>query len=268
MNIAFSNLAWDPANDPKVREVLLKNKISFIELAPTKIWSDPAKPSDQEITTYRKFWNSAGIQIVALQSLLFGLSQARIFDPNGKKLILERLEIMARLAATLDARVLVFGSPKQRQRGTLSLGDAQARARDFFHQAAEICQLQGVVLALEPNPREYGCDFILNSSEAIELIEAVDHSHFRLHVDSACAALAGEDPAVILQKTPKTAHVHLSAFQLTVPDAALAITYANMLKAGAQAGYKGFYSFEYLAPPTSEQQLTAIETCRALIDSD
>jgi len=263
MKIAFSNLAWAPKHDVEVRALLVANGISAIELAPTKIWPDINGVKDAELAAYRSFWNAAGIQIVALQSLLFNLPPANIFDSSGQILILERLKVVAHMAERLGAKTLVFGSPKQRLRGALAPKEAARLARDFFTRAAQVAASYDVRIGLEPNPHEYGCDFILNSREALDLIEAVGDPHFSLHLDTGCAALAGERPESIILSGEKVVHTHLSAFKLAVPAEDLFPAYKSLIKAGDSAGYRGFYSFEYLAPETLGQQLDAIRDCCA-----
>ena len=120
MKISISNLAWDPAFDGQVAELLRKYHILGIDLAPTKIWSNPASVSRVDILKYRQFWAAKGISIVGIQSLLFGHPEMEIFkDTSSRNDTLEYLRNISRLSRQLGAHVLVFGSPKNRLVGTL-----------------------------------------------------------------------------------------------------------------------------------------------------
>ena len=46
---AISNLAWAPANDKAVAEILKKNQVKAVELAPTKLWPDWYQLSSAEL---------------------------------------------------------------------------------------------------------------------------------------------------------------------------------------------------------------------------
>ena len=48
---------------------------------------------------------------------------------------------------------------------------------------------------MEANPPEYGADFVTRAAEAIELVKAVNHPGFRLHLDTGCMTLANDPVA-------------------------------------------------------------------------
>src|SRR5690606_31584484 len=65
-----------------------------------------------------------------------------------------------------------------------------------------------------PNPRRYGCDFIVNAREGVKLVQAVDHPGFALHLDAAGMHLEGD---VLAELWPEV-HPMLRHFHISEPD--------------------------------------------------
>lgn len=209
MKIAISNLAWDKIEDRKVISILKKYDIKGIEIAPTKIWKNPTRVSEKSIKKYRKFWEDNEIKIIATTSLLFGHPELTLFG-NPKK-TLDYLKKQAFLAKALGAKVMMFGSPKNRIKGDLSNGEAVGISSGFFYKIADFCTNFEICFAIEPNPPIYGGDFILTTKEAVELVKRVNHKNFGLNLDSSTIASnkSGYDTTVKLA-LPHTCHAHIS----------------------------------------------------------
>jgi sugar phosphate isomerase/epimerase len=94
--------------------------------------------------------------------------------------------------ARLGAGALVFGSPKNRRVGDRPRAAAWEAAVEFFADIAEIADAEGTCVVMEANPPEYGADFVTRAAEAVELVSAVNHPGFRLHLDTGCMTLAGD----------------------------------------------------------------------------
>jgi sugar phosphate isomerase/epimerase len=194
VKLAISNLAWELEHDAAVREIFVEHGVRGVELAPTKVFADPLAASEQELQDYRATWADDDIEVIALQALLFGKPELTLFDDDARReQTLEHLGGMARVGAALGARTLVFGSPKNRQIGDQPRDEAMAIAVSFFQRAGSLAEEHGVVLCIEPNPTAYGCDFITTSTEGLELVQAVDHPGFGLHLDAAGLTLSEEN---------------------------------------------------------------------------
>ncbi len=212
MKLAFSNLAWEPKHDADVATVLKAGGVSGVEIAPSKIWKEPTAVSAADATAYRRAWEKRGLPIVALQSLLFGKPDLRLFGDEARRdALAEYLEKMFVLAERLGAKVLVFGSPRNRLKGNLSPERALEIAIPFFQRVGQAAAQHGVILGLEANARKYACDFIVTTDEAADLVDRVATPGFGLHGDWGCMELEGEN---VLQavETHRTAfrHFHLS----------------------------------------------------------
>lgn len=212
MKIAISNLSWEPLEDEKIAKILSKYNIKGIEIAPTKIWKDPINVSQAQLKSYKTYWLRQGISIVATTSLLFGHPELTIFENNKTREKTQKyLFEMIRLSSALGAKVMVFGSPRNRQTHNLNKRDILKISKDFFFSIAELAKQHSIFFGIEPNPAYYGTDFINTTQEAIELVRLVDHPNFRLHMDSGAMAMNNEDYGKsIKQGISLTCHFHIS----------------------------------------------------------
>lgn len=261
MKLAISNIAWELADEPAMRERMQALGIRGVEVAPTRIDPNPLELPESRLADYRASWEAAGIRIVALQALLFGHPELVLFGDEASRLALvDYLDGMFRVAAELGAYALVFGSPKNRRRGDLSPEEARRIAVPLFRELGERAASRGVALVMEANPPQYNCDFITTSTEAAELVQEVDSPGFRLHLDVAGMWLAGEDPVEAVRAHGATlAHFHVSAPELGPVGSETRLPYDEALAALVASGYDGWVSIEMRAAPTGEQSLARAE---------
>jgi sugar phosphate isomerase/epimerase len=211
MKLAFSNIAWSPHDQPQVLELLQGHGVAGIEVAPTKVWPDWQGATAQAAAQFGNRMRESGFEIPALQAVLFGRPEARLFDADGETALIAHLTHVAELAASMGAGNVVLGAPKQRQRGNLSYDEAMERAAGVLHELAERFDGFGTCLCIEPNPRRYDCDFIVNADEGAELVRRVGHRGFGLHLDAAAMFLEGDElPEVWRRVGALVRHFHIS----------------------------------------------------------
>ena len=244
MRFAFSNIAWSPPEDPAVIALLRDNGITGIEVAPTKLWPDWVGATPAAARTIKARLADAGFEVPALQAVLFGRPTARLFGPEGVDEFVAHLRAVATLAAAFGARAIVLGAPKQRARGALSHDEATARAVPVLRGLAQAFADAGCCLCIEPNPVDYGCDFITDARQGAALVRAVDHPGFGLHLDAAGMFLAGDDLTALWPELGTLVrHYHISEPQLG-GFAAPRVPHARNLATLRQAGYAGWCSVE------------------------
>ncbi|HEY7153063.1 MAG TPA: sugar phosphate isomerase/epimerase family protein [Gemmataceae bacterium] len=212
MRLAISNIAWPAGADAAVAPLLRANGVEGVELALTKIWPEPLDATPADVLAYRAAWEKQGLRIVALQALLFGKPHLTLFgDEPTRRQMLDYLTGMIERAALLGAGVLVFGSPKNRQRQRLSRAEAWAVAVPFFRELGCVARRHGVRFCIEPNPPAYGCDFVTTVAEGVELVDAVGDDGFGLHLDAAGMSLVGDPPAASIRDAGgRSRHFHVS----------------------------------------------------------
>ena len=218
MRIAISNLAWEVVDDERVAAHLLSRQIDAIDIAPGKYFSDFRAAGADEIGRVREWWAERGIAITGMQALLFGTAGLNLFGPpEVQAAMLAHLGEVCRIGAGLGAAKLVFGSPKNRDRATLSNEQAQSLAVSFFRRLGEIAARHGVWICLEPNPPCYGANFMTNSAETAQVVRDVSHPAIRMQLDTGAITLNGEDPGrVVHEYRELIGHVHASEPNLVV----------------------------------------------------
>jgi sugar phosphate isomerase/epimerase len=245
--LAVSNIAWEPHEDDAVAEVLRREGVAGVEIAPTKWRPTPYDAAAEDIADYRRSWEDRGLQIVSLQSLLFGRSDLQLFGTTGVRAALaDYLRRVIDFGAALGARALVFGSPKNRLRGALDVVEARAIAAEFFRELGEHAAAQGIAFCLEANPPEYGCDFVTTTAEAVALCAMVEHPGIRVNADLGGMTVAAEDPGASIAAARKfVAHVHASEPHLG--ELGGAANHAAAARALREIGYDGWVSVEMRA---------------------
>lgn len=210
--LAVSNIAWNQHDDPEVLSLLKRYGVGGIEIAPTKIWPDWSGATQKAALTYAQHLQDKGFVIPSMQAILYGKPDLQIFgDAKSHHALYEHMALVADIAEAFDAKVLVFGAPKNRDRGDLTEDEAFVRAVPVFQRLGEICHMRGVTLGLEANPAAYGCNFITSVKESAALVQAVDSPGFALHIDTGGMHVAQEDGANEIRKAGNLIrHVHIS----------------------------------------------------------
>jgi D-psicose/D-tagatose/L-ribulose 3-epimerase len=266
MRLAVSNIAWDPHDDGAVFALLRLLGVEGIEVAPTKIWPDWSGVTARSGRQYAASLANEGFCIPSLQSIVYGLPNLMLFgDNNAQKALVEHITLVADLASAMGAKKLIFGAPKNRLRGSLNVEDAFRKATQLFWDIADICYDRGTCFCIEPNPKQYGCDFITNTNDAIRLVRDVCHPGFGLHMDSAAITLAGEDiEQSILRAGKAICHYHASEPMLSdfssvqVKHSAAGISLKGI-------GYQGWIAIEMIMssnPPEAIRRAVAV-VCEA-----
>lgn len=251
MKLAMSNIAWSRADDAAVAAMMRDAGVTGVEIAPTARWDDPLGVSSETLRETRDWWASQGIAIVSLQALLFGHPELTLFESEAqRRATLAYLTGMMDVAAELGAGPMVFGSPKNRARGEMSIADASTVAKEFFFDAGARAHQRGVTLCIEPNPTGYACDFVNTTSEGIALVNAVGvTSGFGLHLDAGALAMNAEPVAEsIAAAMPVLRHFHASEPSLA-PLGTGGSDHAACAAALRESGYSGWVSMEMRSPP-------------------
>ncbi len=247
MKLCISNIAWSPAQDLSALELLASLGVTNLELAPTRWWPDLSVVLPCEIEGVRKQWRPFGIKPVCFQSVLFGRPELCVFGGKSSGDCLRYLQAVIHLASQMEVSVVVFGSPRNRVRGSLAAGEAQERAISFFRSVGMVAADCGVRFCFEPNPSQYGTDFGCTTEESVALVEAVDSPGFWLNIDAGAIALNGEDASAVVHRTRnRIGHVHISEPYL-VDFSNPVGPHNNLGSALLEIGYTGYVSLEMRA---------------------
>ena len=247
MRHAVSNIAWGPEEDEAALGYLVEHGAEGVEIAPSRVWPDWEGAGPGSAGALRRRLDASGLVCPALQAVLFGRPELRLFGtPEQRRGLGEHLVFVADLAAELGAGIVVLGSPKNRIREGMPLDEASALAVAFFREIGAEYEGRGVSLALEANPPEYGCDFVTRLDEAHALVREVDSPGFVLHGDAGGLILGGEDASVLGEVAPELGHFHASE-PFLAPLTSTG-THAEFGRALADGGYEGWCSVEMRRP--------------------
>jgi sugar phosphate isomerase/epimerase len=208
------------------------------------------------IVEFRDRVEQAGLEIVGLHWLLaktdgFYLTSP---DPTVRRRTAEYLRSLVELCADLGGRVMVLGSPPQRNLlpGVL-YEDAEAYAVEVLHGALPACRQYNVTIAIEPLGPAEG-DFLLTAESAVRLIREVESPFCKLHLDvKAMSTEAKPIPDIIRANREWLAHFHANDPNLLGPGMG-DIDYEPILAALKQINYAGWISVEpFKYDPSAEE---------------
>lgn len=190
MNFALCNEMFGDRPIADVFSTVRKLGYTGIEIAPFTLMAG-AEPFDareipaERIVEVRTLAEDAGLAVVGLHWLLAKTEGLYLTSPDAdvRRRTAEYLRALAELCADLGGKILVLGSPQQRNLlPGVSYEDAEAYAVEVLHGALPACRQFDVTIALEPLGPAEG-DFLLTAESAIRLIKLVDSPHCRLHLD-------------------------------------------------------------------------------------
>lgn len=246
MKLAISNIAWEVEEELEISSLMQELGVGGVEIAPSKISSEITQIGAQDLLKYKMFWNNKKIEICAMQSLLYGHPEMRIFfDSISREKTLRHLKLCADIGEKLGAKALVFGSPKNRL--IPSDCDHIDIAEEFFDDIGQYCKGKGSAFCLEPNPPEYGTNFLCHTKDAIDFVREVDNDGLKVNIDTGTIIMNQEDYKEILDHGLAYAgHVHISEPFLNPIDKNRKI-YKNIIEILNEFDYSGCISIEMKA---------------------
>lgn len=252
--LAVSNIAWPADRRAEAYGCLAARGVAGLEIAPGLFFAgcaDPFAPSTAELAAAMAEVDAAGLTLVSMQSLLYGVEGAALFEgPEALRRLETGLLRAIDLAGRLGLRTLVFGSPKQR---VVPADWTPERARD--HAAEVFARLgaraagAGCVIAVEANPAAYGTNFLTHAEDALDFVRLVDHPGVGLILDLGERHLndaRDAAPALATAAGPLLAHVHVSEPYLA-PAPAEPAQASPLLAALSAARYPYWVSIEMKA---------------------
>jgi D-psicose/D-tagatose/L-ribulose 3-epimerase len=251
MTLSVSDLAWDLDEDAEAIAAVVRSGGRAIDVAPTKLWSDLEQTPIEDAHAYAAVCRSRGVRIRAVQSLLFGKPSLELFgEPEQRSATLAYLEHVIALGAGLGASYFLYGAAQNRLRHGRSHETCMDSAAIFFRELAEAAGRASAVFCVEPLAPEYGCDFVRNTAEAVQLAEAVNHPAFGILLDTGVLALASErlEDAVSLAGS-YLRYVHLAEPHLHPISTAERAADIRRLR---RLGYDGWVSVEMLGTNDGE----------------
>ncbi|MCS7303588.1 MAG: sugar phosphate isomerase/epimerase [Thermoguttaceae bacterium] len=217
-----------------------------VEIAPFTIAPYVTQISQNTRSAIRQQAHQAGLEIVGLHWLLAKTEGFHLTSPNAeiRRHTADYLADLCRFCADVEGRVMVFGSPKQRDIPEgISPQQAMEYAAEVFQRLVPVLEKHQVILAVEPlAPSE--TNFLCTAAEAVELIQRIGSPQVRLHLD--CKAMSSEKvpiPDLIRQYHQLLVHFHANDPNRQGPGFGQ-LDFIPILDALKQVGYQGWVSVE------------------------
>jgi sugar phosphate isomerase/epimerase len=194
----------------------------------------------------RRQAEKVGLQIVGLHWALAKTQGFLVTSPDAevRKRTAAYLGELARFCADLGGKILVFGSPQQRNIPPgISREQGMNYAANVFQAVMPAMEKNGVVVALEPlSPKT--TNFLTTAAEGAELVRRVGSPHCRLHLD--VLAMSSETipiPELIHKYRSILVHFHANDANGQGPGFGK-VDFAPIFRALAEIAYPGWVSVE------------------------
>jgi sugar phosphate isomerase/epimerase len=241
-----------------------------IEIAPFTLAADARAITSQKRDEVRRAADACGLEVVGLHWLLAKTEGYHLTspDPAVRRRTADYLGELARLCRDLGGRVLVFGSPAQR-----NLADGVTHeqgidhAAEVFRAAMPVIEECNTVLAVEPLGPAEG-NFLNTAASAVELIQRVGSPHCRLHLDTKAMSAEGRPiPDIIRENAPYLEHFHANDANRLGPGFGQ-IEFVPIFEALGQIDYRGWVSVEVFDYTPGPERLArqSIDYMRACLD--
>jgi sugar phosphate isomerase/epimerase len=217
-----------------------------VEIAPYTINEYVTRISAARRAEVRRLAERNGLQVVGLHWLLaktkgFHLTTA---DAEVRRRTAVYLGELARFCADLGGRIMVLGSPVQRNlEPGMSLEQAMQNAAETLRLAMPACEKAGAIIALEPLA-PIDTNFMTTAAEGAKLVGLVDSPCCRLHLD--CRAMATESipiPELLHRYRKLLVHFHANDPNRQGPGFGK-LDFVPIMQALADIHYRGWVSVE------------------------
>ena len=216
------------------------------EVAPFMLTDDIVSYTSEQRNQYRAEVEKAGMEIIGLHWLLAKTEGLHLTTPDAsiRQRTSQYLCELARLCSDLGGKVMVLGSPQQRNLAAGQLMDeAMANAAEVIKAAVPTLEQCGVQIALEPLGPQEG-NFLNTAVEARQLEALIGSPHVQLHLDvKAMSSEATPIPDLIRDNADALLHFHANDANKRGPGMG-DIDFVPIFQTLKEIGYDGWVSVE------------------------
>jgi sugar phosphate isomerase/epimerase len=162
--------------------------ITNVQIAPTTLinnWENLQNINFEDYT-------NNGINIYSFQSITYGLNNLNIFDENTKEQLLDHLKKVIDIGIQYGVNVFVFGCPRNRKVLNNDKNNDKIFC-DFFRELGDYIGDKNLKICIEPNSKQYGCNYINTIKEAGELVNKINHPNIKIMVDIGNASMENDN---------------------------------------------------------------------------
>lgn len=251
MKFALCNEMFGERSFADTFSTIRKLGYTGVEIAPFTLLPgvepfDVRKVPAERIVEVRMMAEDAGLEVIGLHWLLVKTEGLYLTspDPTVRRHTGDYLRALAELCVDLGGRVMVLGSPKQRNLlPGVSYEEAEAYATEVLHAAIPACKQFDVTIGLEPLGPAEG-DFMLTAESGIRLAKMVGSPHCKLHLDVKAMSSESKPIADIIRASREwMIHFHANDPNLLGPGMG-EVDYRPIFAALREIKYDGWVSVE------------------------
>ncbi len=254
MKFAICNETYQGWDFARTCDHISQTGYDGIEIAPFTLKENPFDLSEAEAEAFGKTARDAGLEVVGLHWLLVKPEGMHLTTNDGicRAKTDSFVSHLAELCAAMGGKVMVWGSPNQRNiEENWTYDEAFDRAAESLRSICERAGEVGVRIAMEPlSPKE--TNFLQTAEETIRLIKAVDHPACMLHLDVKAMSSEAKPMAQIIDESKDyTIHFHANDPNLRGPGFGEVdfVPIAEALKASGYDDYVSVEVFDYTPDP-------------------
>jgi len=270
MNFAICNETFVDWPLPQALRFAADCGYKGIEFAPFTLGASAAQISQSERRGIVRLLEAEGLEAVGLHWLLAKTTGVHLTSPDTatRRRTGIYLGELARLCRDLGGRLMVLGSPQQRNLAQgMSEEEAMQYAAEVIQTALPALEDSGVVLAVEPLGPAEG-NFLLTAADGVRLVEMVGSPQCRLHLD--CKAMSSETtpiPDLVRRYRDHLVHFHANDPNRQGPGFGQ-LQFEPIIAALEEIDYNGWVSVEVFdyspgVEPLARQSIDYLRACLA-----
>jgi sugar phosphate isomerase/epimerase len=249
MKFALCNEMFESRPMAEVCSVARRLGYHGLELAPFTLAPSATDVSAAQRREVRQTIQDHGLEVVGLH-WLFAKTPWPLHMTTPDQALWQRtrdyMAALLDLCSDLGGKVLVLGSPKQRDiLESQTPQGAWQQAVKLLSSVTDQAQKQGLTICFEPlSPVE--TNFINTVAEGMKMVREIDHSNFKIHLDvKAMSSEPGHTVADVIRsvKAADIGHFHVNDPNLYGPGMG-EVDYAPIAEAVRDVGYDKWLSVE------------------------
>lgn len=242
-----------------------------VELAPFTLAESVTDIDASRRSEIRRLAETHGLDITGIHWLFISPKGLYLNHPDDaiRMPTQQYLCELIRFCGDIGGRVMVLGSPKQRDVLPHQTYEATwDRTISVFEACLPVAEACGVTICMEPLDHEQ-TNFINTPAEAARMVREIDHPNFRMIVDVRSTLCQGEDIVKAIHEVKnEMAYFHLNDANGDGPGFG-EVDFAPILGALRETGYTGYGSVEVFdfSPGPETIARKSFETLMAALDN-
>jgi sugar phosphate isomerase/epimerase len=161
-------------------------------------------------------------------------------------------------ASKCGVKILVFGCPRNRKIVDND-HDNDAVFVMFFRELGDYCKDKNVIICIEPNTKEYGCNYLNTIEQGGVIVNKIDNSNIKLMIDLGNIIMENDDISIVHKYSNVLCNIDVAQpkmVDLSTPHE-LNSDFVNIIK---DIGYNNNINLEMILNATnSDDELTLLK---------